>query len=48
MRARDDKRRKERQQQAPQRQPRQADRAALDKLIAVLAGVRRDANKQQQ
>jgi hypothetical protein len=54
MRGRDDKRRrKERQQlqqkQAPQQPQRTADdRAALDKLIAALAGARsNDANKQQ-
>lgn len=49
MRGRDDKqRRKVRQheQKKPLRQPKD-DRSALDKLIAVLAGARHDANKQQ-
>lgn len=47
MRDRDDKQRRKERQKAPQRRPKD-DRAALDKLIAVLAGARNDANKQQQ
>lgn len=49
MRGRDDKKRRKehrQEQQKRQRQPKD-DRAALDKLIAVLAGARDDANKQQ-